>query len=107
MMGCARIHGELLKLGFEVAQSSVAKYMVSRCDRRPRAGHLLRNHAPDIAAMDCFIVPTIGFGVALRPGHRAAGAPRPRLDQRHTSSNRGMVARQITEAFPWNEAPAT
>src|SRR5438034_5810420 len=57
-----RIHGELLKLGFEVAQSSVAKYMVKRCGL-PSQGWctFLRNHAPDIAAMDLFVVPTIGF----------------------------------------------
>ena len=57
-----RIHGELLKLGFEVAQSSVAKYMTERC-RPPSQGWptLLRNHAQDIAAMDLFVVPTIGF----------------------------------------------
>ncbi|MEA2918583.1 MAG: hypothetical protein QOJ15_10664, partial [Bradyrhizobium sp.] len=52
----------LLKLGFEVAQSSVAKYMVKRRGP-PSQGWLtfLRNHAPDIAAMDLFVVPTIGF----------------------------------------------
>ena len=51
-----------LKLGFEVAQSSVAKYMVKRRGP-PGQGWLtfLRNHAPDIAAMDFFVVPTIGF----------------------------------------------
>jgi hypothetical protein len=45
-----RIHGELLKLGFEVAQSSVAKYMVKR-HGPPSQGWrtFLRNHAPDIA----------------------------------------------------------
>ena len=61
-MGCAAIHGELLKLGFEVAQSSVAKYMVER--RGPpsqRWRSFLHNHAVDIAAMDPFVVPTIGF----------------------------------------------
>jgi hypothetical protein len=62
LWGAPRIHGELLKLGFEVAQSSVAKYMVKRC-RPPSPGWwtFLRNHAPEIAAMDLFIVPTIGF----------------------------------------------
>jgi hypothetical protein len=52
--------GELLKLGFEIAQSSVAK--VKRCGP-PSQGWstFLRNHAPDIAAMDFFVVPTIGF----------------------------------------------
>ena len=62
LWGAPRIHGELLKLGFEVAQSSVAKYMVKR--RGPPSQEwrtFLRNHAPDIAAMDLFVVPTIGF----------------------------------------------
>ena len=60
--GAPRIHGELLKLGFEVAQSSVASYMVKR--RGPLGKRwltFLRNDAPDIAAMDLFVVPTIGF----------------------------------------------
>jgi hypothetical protein len=62
LWGAPRIHGELLKLGFEVAQSSVAKYMVKR-HGQPSQGWrtFLRNHAPDIAAMDLFVVPTIGF----------------------------------------------
>jgi hypothetical protein len=62
LWGAPRIHGELLKLGFEVAQSSVAKYMVKRRGP-PSQGWptFLRNCAPDIAAMDFFVVPTIGF----------------------------------------------
>src|SRR3977135_3041240 len=62
LWGAPRIHGELLKRGFEVAKSSVAKYMVKR-RRPPSQGWrtFLRNHAPDIAAMDLFVVPTIGF----------------------------------------------
>jgi len=62
LWGAPRIHGELLKLGFEVAQSSVAKYMVKRCGSPSQGWRtFLRNHAPDIAAMDSFVVPTIGF----------------------------------------------
>src|SRR6195256_898301 len=62
LWGAPRIHGELLKLGFEVAQSSVAKYMVKRCGP-PSTGWrtFLHKHAPDIAAMDLFVAPTIGF----------------------------------------------
>jgi hypothetical protein len=62
LWGAARIHGELLKLGFSVAQSGVAKYTVKR-RRPPSQGWktFLRNHAPDIAAMDLFVVPTIGL----------------------------------------------
>jgi hypothetical protein len=62
LWGAPRIHGELLNLGFEVAQSSVAKYMVKRRGPPSQGWRtFLRNHAPDIAAMDLFVVPTIGF----------------------------------------------
>jgi hypothetical protein len=58
--GAPRIHGELLKLGFALAQSSVAKYMVNRRGLPSQGWHtFLRNHAPDIAAMDLFVVPTM------------------------------------------------
>src|SRR5258708_2152948 len=64
LWGAPRIHAELLNLGFEVAQSSVAKYMVKR-RKPPSQGWrtFFRNHAPDIAALDLFVVPTIGFGL--------------------------------------------
>jgi hypothetical protein len=62
LWGAPRIHGELLKLGFEVAQSSVAKYMVKRRGPPSQGWRtFLHNHAPDIAAMDLLVVPTIGF----------------------------------------------
>ena len=62
LWGAPRIHGELLKLGIEVAQSTVAKYM-GRCRRPPSQSWktFLRNHAAGIAAMDLLVVPTIGF----------------------------------------------
>ncbi|HEY2184475.1 MAG TPA: hypothetical protein VGH39_05735 [Xanthobacteraceae bacterium] len=106
LWGAPRIHGELLKLGFEVAQSSVAKYMVKRC-QPPSQGWrtFLRNHAPDIAAMDLFVAPTIGFDllyvlVIIRLERRNLVwinvTPHPTAE---------WIARQVTEAFPWNEAP--
>jgi hypothetical protein len=62
LWGSPRIHGELLKLGFAVAQSGVAKYMVKRRGPPSQGWRtFLHNHAPDIAAMDLFVVPTIGF----------------------------------------------
>ena len=62
--GAPRIHGELLKLGFVVAQSTVAKYMVSKSDPYGQSSStFLRNHAPHIAAMDLLVVPTIGFNL--------------------------------------------
>src|SRR3979411_1374310 len=106
LWGAPRIHGELLKLGFEVAQSSVAKYMVKRRGPPSQGWRTFqRNHAPDIAAMDLFVVPTIGFDllyafVIVRLGRRDLVwinvTAYPIAD---------WVARQITEAFPWNGAP--
>src|ERR1700757_3823006 len=52
LWGAPRIHGELLKLGFEIAQSSVGKYIVKRRGPPSQGWRtFLRNHAPDIAAM--------------------------------------------------------
>ena len=81
LWGAPRIHGELLKLGVEVAQSSVAKYMVKR-HGPPSQGWrtFLRNHAPDIAAMDLFIVPTIGFNLLYQFAVDARRAPQRVLD---------------------------
>src|SRR5215467_10430677 len=106
LWGAPRIHGELLKLGFEVAQSSVAKYMVKRRGP-PGQGWLtfLRNHAPDIAAMDFFVVPTIGFDLLY--AFVVIRIERRDLVWINVTKNptAEWVARQITEAFPWNEAP--
>ena len=104
-MGAPRIHGKLLKLGLEVGQSTVAKYMIKR-KGPPSQGWCtyLRNHAPEIAAMDLFVVPTIGFSllyalVIVRLGRGALVwinvIPNPTAE---------WIARQLTEAFPWDEA---
>ena len=62
LWGAPHIHGELLKLGFDVAQSTVSKYMVPRRDRpSQRWKTFLRNHADGIASIDLFVVPTIAF----------------------------------------------
>src|SRR5882762_3502618 len=91
LWGAPRIHGELLKLGFEVAQSSVAKYMVKRRGPRSQGWRtFFHNHAPDIAAMDLFVVPTIGFDLLYAFSHRPARPQRPRLDQRHSKSDGRM-----------------
>lgn len=56
------IHGGLLKLGFAVAQSSVAKYLVTQRGAPSQGWRIfLRNHVPDIAAMNLFVISTIGF----------------------------------------------
>src|SRR5580693_4259038 len=62
LWGAPRIHGELLELGIEVGQTSVAKYMVRRRGPPSQGWRtFLRNHADGIAAMDMFVVPTISF----------------------------------------------
>ena len=63
LWGAPHIHGELLKLGFTVAQSTVAKYMAKKGDDPSGQswGTFLRNHMPHIAAIDLFVVPAIGF----------------------------------------------
>jgi hypothetical protein len=60
LWGAPRIHGELLKLGIEIGQTSVAKYM-ARHRKPPSQGWktFLRNHADGIASIDLFVVPTI------------------------------------------------
>ena len=106
LWGAPRIHGELLKLGFEVAQSGVAKYMVKR-QRPPSQGWrtFLCNHAPDIAAMDLFVVPTLGFDLLY--AFVVIQLDRRELACINVTANptAEWVARQITEAFPWDEAP--
>jgi hypothetical protein len=76
LWGAPRIHGELLKLGFEVAQSTVARYM-SRSRLPPSQGWktFLHNHADGIAAVDLFVLPTVAFEilyclVIIRHGRR-------------------------------------
>ncbi|SIO52253.1 Integrase core domain-containing protein [Bradyrhizobium erythrophlei] len=106
LWGAPRIHGELLKLGFSVAQSTVAKYMVKRRGPPSQGWRtFLRNHAPDVAAMDLFVVPTIGFDLLY-------AFVIVRLDRRElvwisvtTNPTAEWIARQLTEAFPWDEAP--
>ena len=64
LWGSPHIHGELLKLGFVVAQSTVAKYMAKKGGPSGQSwSTFLRNHAPHIAAMDLFVVPTVGFNL--------------------------------------------
>src|SRR5205809_260629 len=107
LWGAPRIHGELLKLGFEVAQSTVSKYMVRRHGGPSGQSWwtFLRNHAPEIAAMDLFVVPTLAFNLLY-------GFIIIRLDRRElvhiavtNSPTADWIARQITEAFPWDTAP--
>jgi transposase InsO family protein len=106
LWGAPRIHGELLKLGIEVAQSTVAKYM-AKSGRGPSQTWktFLHNHAAGSAALDFLVVPTVGFRllfvlVILRHQRRQL------ISLSVTTNPRAeWIARQITDAFPWEEAP--
>src|SRR3984893_2102531 len=106
LWGAPRIHGELLKLESEGAQSTVAKYLAGSGRGRSQSWKaFLHNHAAGIGAMDFLIVPTVGFRllfvlVILRHQRR-------RLISLSVTANptAEWIARQITDAFPWNEAP--
>jgi transposase InsO family protein len=106
LWGAPRIQGELLKLGFMVAQSTVAKYMAKRGHPSGQCwSTFLRNHAPHIAAMDLFVVPTLNFVqlyvlVIVRLARRELVWIN--VTRQPTAE---WVAQQITEAFPWGEAP--
>ena len=107
LWGASRIHGELLMLGFEVAQSTVSKYMM-RPPKPPSQTWktFLRNHAEAIAAIDMCVVPTLTFDLLF--AFLVLGHGRRQLlwfeVTRHPTAE--WLARQITEAFPWASAPA-
>src|SRR6266403_2637291 len=106
LWGAPRIHGELLKLGIDVGQTTVAKYM-ARGKRPPSQGWktFLRNHADGIASMDLFLVPTISF--RLLYGFLILRHSRRELlwlgVTAHPSAE--WIARQLTEAYGWQQAP--
>ena len=106
LWGAPRIHGELLKLGIDVGQTTVAQYMAKR-RRPPSQGWrtFLRNHADGIASMDLFVVPTISFQLLyglliLQHGRRQIlwlGVTA------HPTAE--WIARQLTEACGWTATP--
>jgi putative transposase len=104
--GAPRIHGELLKLGIQVSQATVAKYIVRH--RKPPSQNwrtFLRNHRQNLVSTDFFVVPTITFRLLFvfvilshdrrRPVHFAVTA----------NPTAQWAARQLLEAFPWDTAP--
>ncbi len=107
LWGASRIHGELLMLGFEVAQSTVSKYM-ARPSKPPSQTWktFLQNHTEAIAAIDMCVVPTLTFDVLF--AFLVLGHGRRQLlwfqVTRHPTAE--WLARQITEAFPWTSALA-
>src|ERR1700736_6430206 len=106
LWGAPRIHGELLKLGIDIGQTSVAKYMARRRGP-PSQGWktFLNNQADGITAMDLFVLPSISFRLLyglLIMGHGRRQilwfgvTPHPTAE---------WIANQLTEACGWEQAP--
>jgi putative transposase len=106
LWGAPRIHGELLKLGIEISQATVAKYMVRRRGRpSPTWRSFLHNQAAGIAAIDMFVVASASFRllyVMIILAHDRRKIVRFDVTRNPTA---GWLARQVTEAFPWDIAP--
>jgi transposase InsO family protein len=104
--GAPRIHGELLKLGIQISQATVAKYMVRH--RKPPSQKwrtFLKNHMPTLVSADFFVVPTITFRLLFV--FVILSHDRRRLVHFAVTANptAEWTARQLLEAFPWDGAP--
>jgi excisionase family DNA binding protein len=106
LWGAPRIHGELLKLGIEVSQATVAKYMVRRRGTPSQNWRtFLRNQAEGIAAIDLFIVASTSFQllyVMIILAHDRRKIMRTAVTEHPTAA---WLSRQVTEAFPWDTVP--
>ena len=106
LWGAPRIHGELIKLGIEISQATVAKYMVRRRGTpSPTWRSFLRNQAAGIAAIDMFVVASASFRllyVMIILAHDRRKIVRFDVTRYPTA---GWLARQVTDAFPWDTAP--
>ena len=106
LWGAPRIHGQLLKLGIDVGQTAVAKYMTRW--RKPSSqgwNTFLRNHADGIVAMDLFVVPTNSF--KLFYGLVVMSHDRRKILHLSATANPSAewIARQLTEAVGWDRGP--
>ena len=106
LWGAPRIHGEILKLGIDVSQATVAKYMMRRVGRpSPTWRSFLRNQAAGIAAIDMFVVVSASFQllyVMIILAHDRRRIVRFDVTEHPTAT---WLSQQVTEAFPWNTAP--
>src|ERR1700731_4521529 len=106
LWGAPRIHGELLKLGIEVSQATVGKYMVRRIGTpSPTWRTFLRNEAIGIAAIDMFVAVSASFRllyVMLVLTHNRREIVRFDVTRHSTAA---WLSQQVIEAFPWDTAP--
>ncbi|HKE27132.1 MAG TPA: integrase core domain-containing protein [Bryobacteraceae bacterium] len=106
LWGAPRIHGELLKLGIDVGETSVSKYMAR--NRKPPSQTwktFLDNHLKTVVSVDFFAVPTIGFQILyvfLVLAHDRRRILHVAVTAHPTAE---WTAQQLREAFPWGTAP--
>jgi transposase InsO family protein len=104
--GAPRIHGELLKLGMNIGETSVSKYMVRH--RKPPSQTwrtFLENHVKNLVSVDFFTVPTVRFQVLyvfLVLAHDRRRILHFGVTAHPTAE---WTAQQLREAFPWDTAP--
>jgi transposase InsO family protein len=104
--GAPRIHGELLKLGIDIGETTVAKYMTR--PRRPSSQTwkaFLRNHMQDLVSTDFFVVPTATFRllfVFIVLSHERRRVVHFAVTTHPTAE---WTAQQLIEAFPWDTTP--
>ena len=104
--GAPRIHGELLKLGIDVSQATVAKYIVrSRPSPSQTWRTFLANHVGQIVAADFFVVPTATcrlLFVLVILAHERRRVVHVAVTDHPTAA---WTVQQLREAFPWEWAP--
>ena len=104
--GAPRIHGELLKLGIELSEATVAKYMARH--RKPPSQTwrtFLKNHMTSLVSADFFIVPTMTFQLFFVFVILSHDRRRPIHFAVTKNPTAEWTARQVLEAFPWDSAP--
>jgi putative transposase len=106
LWGAPRIHGELQKLGLDISQATVSKYVVRH--RTPPSQTwrtFLRNHVGSLVSVDFFVVPTVLFRVLfvfVVLAHDRRRVLHVNVTEAPTAQ---WTAQQLAEAFPWETAP--
>jgi putative transposase len=106
MWGAPRIHGELLKLGIQISEATVSKYLPRR--RKPPSQtwrSFLENHLDTLVSVDFFTVPTVFFDVLFVFVVLAHDRRRILSINVTSSPSAAWTANQIVQALPWESAP--
>ena len=104
--GAPRIHGELLKLGIDIGETSVSKYMIRRRSPPSQTWRtFLENHVKSMVSVDFFTVATIRFQILyvfLALAHDRRRILHFAVTAHPTAE---WSVQQLREAFPWDTAP--